>query len=452
MPWTLRPGKSVTFSLSPVFKQEVLATNQEDMAVQTQVTVTWNAGGGEQTTTRGGSTTIYRNTALTWDDTRKISSYITPNETTVSGFAARALSSAGSAAPRLALSRSMLQAMRICDALGAYGITYVQNLDAPFSKALGKAEIIDAVHFPRITLQNRTGDCSDTTALLCSLLESVGIHTAAITTPGHIFCAFDTDEPAENAQYFRNGPLEVIAKNGKVWVPVETTVLSQGFVAAWTSASELVKKYSSSGTVRVHHGGRDARHLPRPSPAAGNDADRRSGGVTGGRRVCRITLRPDGFSVHRAAEDHGHRPGVAVRQAGGEMRVQEGVLHAMFGHLDDAAAAFSAAIAADPTMVSPYVNLANVKLLGNDGEGALRVVKQGLARNAGSTLLNLLAARISSAAGDPANAALYMARVQKLDPDLASRFAQGVPSAAQAGATQRSAQAGAAAIFIWGDQ
>src|SRR5208282_4728918 len=177
----------------------------------------------------------------------KISSYITPNETTVSGFAARALSSAGSAAPRLALSRSMLQAVRICDALGAYGITYVQNQDAPFSRALGKAEIIDAVHFPRITLQNRTGDCSDTTALLCSLLESVGIRTAALTTPGHIFCAFDTDEPAENAPYLRGAGLEVMTRNGKVWIPVETTILSQGFMAAWASASDLVRKYSSSG-------------------------------------------------------------------------------------------------------------------------------------------------------------------------------------------------------------
>jgi hypothetical protein len=54
-----------------------------------------------------------------------------------------------------------MQAIRICDALGAYGITYVQNLDAPFSKAFAKAEIIDTVHFPRITLYNRTGDCSE---------------------------------------------------------------------------------------------------------------------------------------------------------------------------------------------------------------------------------------------------------------------------------------------------
>ena len=91
-PVDLAPGKSATFSLAPVFKQDVLANNQEDMTVQAQVTVTWTVGAEEQTTSRVGSATIYRNTALTWDDTRKISSYITPNEATVSGFAARVLS------------------------------------------------------------------------------------------------------------------------------------------------------------------------------------------------------------------------------------------------------------------------------------------------------------------------------------------------------------------------
>jgi hypothetical protein len=112
----LAPGQSLTFSLSPVFSQKVLEL-QEDMSVQAQVTLTWNAAGSEQQASRAGAATIYRNTALTWDDTRKISSYITPNESTVSGFAARALSGAGNAGQQLRFSRSMKQAIRICDAL-----------------------------------------------------------------------------------------------------------------------------------------------------------------------------------------------------------------------------------------------------------------------------------------------------------------------------------------------
>jgi tetratricopeptide (TPR) repeat protein len=452
-PVDLGPGKSATFSLSPVFKQDVLANNQEDMTVQAQVTVTWTVGAEEQTASRVGSATIYRNTALTWDDTRKISSYITPNEATVSGFAARALSGGTPPGDRLRLSRSLLQAIRICDAVGAYGITYVQNLDAPFSKALGKAEIIDAVHFPRITLQNRTGDCSDTTALLCSLLESVGIRTAAITTPGHIFAAFDTDEPAENAQYFRGGSLEAIAKNGKVWIPIETTILSQGFMAAWASASELVKKYSSPGPyefipVAAMRDAYPALPLPRETLQIAEPAVPRVDAAF----TASLSGLTDSLYVSRLKTMDAALASLSGRQAV-KARVQQGILHAMFGRLKEAEDTFRKAIADDPALVSPYVNLANVKLLGNDDKGALQIVKQGLARNADSALLNLLAARIYSAGGDSASAEVYLARVKKTDPELATRFAElARPAAAPAGGSQRSAEAGTRPVLIWGDQ
>jgi tetratricopeptide (TPR) repeat protein len=426
------------------------------MAVQAEVTLTWSAGGAEQTTARTGSATIYRNTALTWDDTRKISSYITPNESTVSGFAARALSGAGTGAgtaadggPALKFSRSMMQAIRICDTLGAYGITYVQNLDAPFSKALGKAEIIDTVHFPRITLYNRTGDCSDTTALLCSLLESVGIRTAAITTPGHIFAAFDTDEPAENAPYLRSGGLDVITKNGKVWIPVETTILSQGFMAAWASASDLVKKYSTGGPfefIPVSDMRDSFPALPLPAgsltvaePAAPR-VDAAYAASLAGLAETLYTARLSSMNATLATLSG--RPAVKVR-------VQQGILHALFGRLKEAEAAFRKAITDDPTLVSPYVNLANVRLLSNDADGALVVVKQGLARNTDSALLNLLAARIFSNKGDASNSAVFFAKVQKSAPEMAARFADLAPAAG--GATpQRAADKGQAPVVIWG--
>lgn len=444
----LAPGQSSTFELSPVFSQKVLEL-QEDMAVQAQVTVTWSAGGAEQATSRSGPTTIYRNTALTWDDTRKISSYITPNEATVSGFAARALGGTGASALPFRFSRSMMQAIRICDSLGAYGITYVQNLDSPFSKALGKAEIIDTVHFPRITLYNRTGDCSDTTALLCSLLESVGIRTAALTTPGHIFAAFDTDEPAENAPYLRGGGLEVIAKNGKVWIPVETTILSQGFMAAWASASDLVRKYSASGPfefIPVSEMRDSFPALPLPAgsltvaePAASRVDTAYSASLSG---LADTLYTAKLKSMDAALATLSGRQAVKVR-------VQEGILHALFGRLKEAESAFRGAIADDPTLVSPYVNLANVRILSNDADGALQAVKQGLARNADSALLNLLAARIYSNKGDAANTAVYFAKVQKAAPDMASRFADLAPAAGSS-RPQRAADAGQAPVVIWG--
>jgi len=452
---TLAPGQSRTFGLAPVFSLKVLDL-QEDMAVQAQVTVTWTSGGQEQSASRSVPATIYRNTALAWDDTRKISSYITPNEATVSGFAARALAASAAApgggapagaAPRF--TRSFLQAVRIIDALGSYGITYVQNLDAPFSRALGKAEIIDTVHFPRVTLYNRTGDCSDTTALLCSLLESVGIRTAAITTPGHIFMAFNSEEPAENAPLFRTDALEPIVRAGTVWIPVETTVLSQGFVEAWASASTLVRRYSAAGPyefIPVADMRDSYPALPLP-PGSFTVAEPPAARVELAFHASMDQVTEQLYTT-RVKSLETSLASLSGRAAV-KVRVQEGILHAMFGRLPQAEATFRQAITDDPALVSPYVNLANVRLLSSDTEGALQVVKQGLARSPESALLNLLAARVYSGRGDAANAAVYLAKVRQSSPELASRFADLAP---RSGSTsQRAADQGAPALTIWGD-
>ena len=449
----LAPGQNASFDLSPVFNQKVLDL-QEDMTTQVQVTVSWTASGAEQSMTRTGSATIYRNTALTWTDTRKIASFITPNESTVSGFAARVLAS-GDAANRSFLSRTIFQAMRICDAVGAYGIAYVPDPDSPFSKALGKAEIVDTVRFPRVTLYNRTGDCDDTTALLCSLLESAGVRTAILTTPGHIFLAFDTGEPAENAMYLTGGAYEAMARVGETWIPVETTILSQGFMAAWASASDLVRKYNGTDSFEFIPvaGMRDAYPalpLP-PSPLTVVEPGRPS---VDHAYAASLSLFNDALYTGRLASLTSSLASLSG-SAAVKVRVQVGILDALFGKLTEAEASFRQGIADAPTMVSPYVNLANVRLLARDQDGALQAVKQGLSKNAGSALLNLLAARIYSDKGDAASTNTFFARAEKASPDLAARYAAMVPALAAAAkggdsGVQRAAQADASPSLLWG--
>jgi predicted Zn-dependent protease len=121
-------------------------------------------------------------------------------------------------------------------------------------------------------------------------------------------------------------------------------------------------------------------------------------------------------------------PAQAVR-----LRVQEGVLHALFGRAADAEAAFRGAMKQDPSLVSPYVNLANLRLISRDPDGALAIVKQGLARNRDSALLNLVAARIYADKGDQKDASVYLAVVRKASPDLADRYESEAGGAARAG-------------------
>lgn len=442
----LAAGAQASFDLLLRFQPSVLEL-QEDAAVQARIDAVCTVNGVEQKVSRVVNATINRNTALTWDDTRKIAAYITPNEDTVSGFARRVLD-IGDSARGLHMSRKIFQAMHICDALGAYGMSYVPNPETPISKVLGNSQVIDTVHFPRVTLANRGGDCSDTTALLASLLESVGIRTAILTTPGHIFLGFDTAEPAENAALFTTKSLEVIA-HGTVWIPVETTVLQQGFLAAWTAASELVRKYRPSGPFEfLPLAEMRESWPPLPLPPSSITIIDPSPQVV--QKIYSGSL--SGFTAalytSRVSELTAQLSGLSDRQAS-LARIRLGILHGMFGDMKDAEEAFRAVIARDPALVSPYINVATIRLLSGDSDGALAMVNRGLTINQGSPLLNLLASQIYTARGAADQAALYMAKVKVAAPELAARYAD----ASGAGSPgKRAAGQGEGPIVIWGNE
>jgi transglutaminase-like putative cysteine protease len=446
----LGAGATAAIDVAPLFKASILET-PEDITAAAQVTVAFTADGREQSVSRSVPVTIYRNTALTWDDTRRISSYITPNETTVSGFAARVVAAGdrgadGAPPGPIELPKKVLHAMRVCDALGVYGITYVEDPDSPFSRALGKTEVVDTVRFPRVTLYNRTGDCDDTTALLSSLLESVGIRTAILTTPGHIFLAFDSGQPAENARFLLSGTLEVLTRDGTCWIPVETTVLSRGFVTAWATASSLVKKYAKAGPFEfIPVAGMRDTYPPLPLPNSlvavvdpvKESVDRALTTSVGGLSAALCDEKLKGIDAKLA--------GLSGRPAA-KVRIQKGVLNAFFGRLTEAETVFRALIAEDPDLVSPYVDLANIRLLSRDPEGALKVVQQGLAKNGDSALLNLLAARIYSDRNDAAKMALHFGKVQKAAPELAARYPE---LGAGSGGPQRAAGGDEKRPLVW---
>ena len=103
----------------------------------------------------------------------------------------------------------------------------------------------DRVQFPSETLALRGGDCDDMTVCFSSLLASVGVSTAFVDVipperiqDAHIYLLFDTEVPASQSSLVSDNPKRfVIRKNDEgietVWVPLETTVITEGFQKAW---------------------------------------------------------------------------------------------------------------------------------------------------------------------------------------------------------------------------
>jgi hypothetical protein len=88
------------------------------------------------------------------------------------------------------------------------------------------------------------------TACFSSLLNSIGISTAFVDVipPGdslrsHIYLMFDTGvKPEFGNSISTNAKRYIVRKNRRgeesVWIPIETTVISHGFDAAWSQGSQ----------------------------------------------------------------------------------------------------------------------------------------------------------------------------------------------------------------------
>jgi hypothetical protein len=108
----------------------------------------------------------------------------------------------------------------------------------------------DNVQYPSETLQLRGGDCDDMTICFSSLLNSVGISTAFIdvippedSSRSHIYLMFDTSlDPKYGNAISSNAKRYIVRKNPKgvetVWIPIETTVITRGFEAAWSQGAQ----------------------------------------------------------------------------------------------------------------------------------------------------------------------------------------------------------------------
>ncbi len=108
----------------------------------------------------------------------------------------------------------------------------------------------DNVQYPAETLRLRGGDCDDMTVCFSSLLNSIGISTAFVdvvppadSSQSHIYLLFDSGlDPKYGDAISVNAKRYIIRKNPKgletVWIPVETTVITRGFDAAWSQGAQ----------------------------------------------------------------------------------------------------------------------------------------------------------------------------------------------------------------------
>jgi tetratricopeptide (TPR) repeat protein len=234
---TLLSYSNTPIKLSGLFTEKILQSVNEEK-FQATIEISFSNGEKKQTVSKTQAVTLMGRNAITWKDKRRLAAFVAPNDDALITYNKK-----GDVVFRnqahYGLNRALIEAMQTYTLLQQSGFVYSPDPVQNFATVSTKTDILDYLQYPTETLKRKSGDCDDLVALFCGLLENAGVSTAYIDVPGHVFMAFDTQiRPSELGVAGFNA-LDVIVSDGKVWLPLETTVVGSGdFMTAWKKGAE----------------------------------------------------------------------------------------------------------------------------------------------------------------------------------------------------------------------
>ena len=225
----IKKGETVDVDLVAFFNEQMLElTERSD--TNSYIIVNYSRLGKKLSQTYAMDVPVYGRNNMSWDDDRRAAVFVSSKDPAAMQFAKYTASIVRDNL-RVDMPVNIQYAIGIFQALNEFGLNYVVDPSSAFEDNVGTSSI-DFLQFPYQTLMYRGGDCDDISILVCSLFEAVGIDTAFITVPGHIFMAFDSGLTPEQAKsVFRNSS-EYIVDGEKVWMPLEITLSDEGFFRA----------------------------------------------------------------------------------------------------------------------------------------------------------------------------------------------------------------------------
>jgi tetratricopeptide (TPR) repeat protein len=194
---------------------------------------------------------LFHRNAMNWLDDRRAAAFVSPTDPAVLWFS-RSTASVVGERMRDGISRNLQTAMGLFEAERLFGMNYVVDPSSSYVENAGNESSVDYLQYPSQTLFFRGGDCDDLSILYCSLLQSLGIETAFITIPGHIYMAFRLDMDPSEARGAFSDPALYIVRGTEVWIPVEITMVKDGFVKAWRIGAKEWSDNAKTGSASFY--------------------------------------------------------------------------------------------------------------------------------------------------------------------------------------------------------
>lgn len=234
----LGAGETKTVPLTvPFSAAKLLRTKTDTQAMARVIARCWSAGGSQEAASTT-TFTVHGRNAIDWEDVRSACAFVTPEagevQRTTRAAAGFALRGAEDLPGRLGLG------FKVVRALTSFGLHYV-----PDPTSTGGA--YDRVQFPGETLSLRSGDCEDSAVLLASCMEGGDIAAQLLLTRDHVFAAFNTGLYEKDGFLISPDRDRYIVRDGMVWLPLETTLLSKGFMPAWDEGVRTYRELARTG-------------------------------------------------------------------------------------------------------------------------------------------------------------------------------------------------------------
>ncbi len=415
--FTLEPGEEKTVNLFGLFTSDLMGITEGTKA-SAKISLTYTMGGKEKTADYTPVLEVYNRNALTWDDDRKIASFITAKDPEILGFA-KNVTNWMQEIKNPAVDENLQKGMVLFEAVKAYGIRYEVDPSTPFAELSGQKTAVDFLQFPRQTLHYSNGDCDDLTSLYTALLEAVGVETAVITIPGHIYGAFALKTSPDEARRTFSRPDELIITDNKVWVPVEITLFQETFEKAWQTGAKEWRSNSSKkqGNIYPNHeswqtyqavGFNEGAPISLPDRAGVTEAFKNS--IS---RYVDKEIYPQVAQIQKK-----------LQQSNQKYRYENklGVLYARYGLYDRAGDTFKKIVQTKEYKPS-LINLGNILFIKADFEGSAGYYQRVLNRDPSNKAALLGVSRCNHELENYGMAAKTYRKLKEIDPGLAMHFA-----------------------------
>jgi len=412
----MKKGETKTIPLFALFNSDVLNITESDKAAA-RIAIDYSYQGDDRRSETQATLELFHRNAITWDDDRKAAAFVTANDPDVIRFSNAVAGTVREDGGRT-VNLDFSIGMAMFQALELQGLNYVIDPSSSYAELSQNKFAVDYLKYPGETLYYGAGDCDDLSTCYNALLSSVGIETAYITIPGHIFMAFALNMEPEEAEKTFLKPENLIFRDNRVWVPVETTMVSDGFLDAWTMGAKQWRDNNEMGradfwpvreaqAIYAPVGASNAGEIDIPSPSAILDAF-----VSENRRF-----------IHLEIDDRETRLKTAVDSSVGAPRDinRLGLLYARYGLYPEAKIQFKKA--ADKDSIPAMVNLGNVLYLSGDYRKAADSYQRVLKHSPNSPRALLGLAKSQYELENLGEVKETYTRLKETNPELAEKYA-----------------------------